>query len=95
MSTEAEGRVLSPLLCRCGHDEPDHDPYNGCNVCDCAQWSKRDYDGMVREHLAAEAKRVRPFCDTWPWSSSDLDLVLPEHNDAVHKARGCCDGWLP
>ena len=36
----------------------------------------------------------RPFCNTWPYSSSDLDLVLPEDNDRVHKARGCCDGWL-
>jgi hypothetical protein len=27
----------------------------------------------------------RPFCNTWPFSSSDR----------VHKARGCCDGWLP
>ena len=37
----------------------------------------------------------RPFCGQWPYSVSDLDLVLPEQNDKVHKARGCCDGWLP
>jgi hypothetical protein len=37
----------------------------------------------------------RPFCDTWPFPVSDLDLVLPEDNDKAHKARGCCDGWLP
>lgn len=50
------------------------------------------YEGIVREHLAAEAARVRPFCGQWPFSSSDLDVVLPEANDAVHRARGCCDG---
>ncbi|MDP9166648.1 MAG: hypothetical protein M3O32_11410 [Actinomycetota bacterium] len=54
-----------------------------------------DYDRIVRELLAAEAKRVRPFCGQWPYSVSDLDLVMPEDNDAMHKARGCCDGWLP
>ncbi len=50
-------------------------------------------------HLAAEHIRCtspahsRPFCNTWPFPNSDLDLVLPEQNDLVHKARGCCDGF--
>jgi hypothetical protein len=52
-----------------------------------------DYDGIVREHLDREAERRRPFCNTWPFPSSDLDLVLPEANNAVHLARGCCDGF--
>lgn len=43
----------------------------------------------------SEQPARRPFCNTWPYSASDLDLVLPEDNDRVHKARGCCDGWLP
>lgn len=54
--------------------------------------ASRDYDRIVREHLDAEAKRVRPFCGQWPFASSDLDVVMPEQNDAVHRARGCCDG---
>jgi hypothetical protein len=38
-------------------------------------------------------------CNTWPWPNSDLDLVNPADNEAVHRARGCCDGgaepWTP
>lgn len=45
--------------------------------------------------LLAEDPLPRPFCGQWPYSVSDLDTVLPEANDRVHKARGCCDGWLP
>lgn len=84
-STPSAGIVLRPF---CGVE---HEPGHACSRP----------TGHVTSDLPAHRCAVcylrwqRPFCNTWPFSASDLDLVLPEDNDRVHKARGCCDGWLP
>lgn len=55
----------------------------------------RSQPPRAREEYAVtppESER-RPFCGTWPFPTSDLDIASEADNVAVHRARGCCDGW--
>ena len=85
---DAEGVVA--VCPECGQQHPTVDQRNA------DEWLVRH----VEDHRADEQGRTpsserRPFCNTWPFASSDLDIALEEDNDRVHKARGCCDGFLP